>query len=444
LNTDSASHPQIGALHYTARRQAKRYATRLLAVCLASLFLALTLIFTTPPFAFAGSITVQSSADGPANSGNCPGASCRLRDAIAAASSGGGDIINFSLAYPATIVLSSTLAITKSLTINGPGATSLTISGGNAVGVMSVTASDLVTVSGVTIANGSGVSLGGGIYNTSQVVVNNSVFYNNGASFGGGIFNAGTLTITNSTFTNNTAHTGGGIVNSNNSSVSITSTTFYNNNATTAGTGLGGGLANRSRANISNSTFSVNNSAFSGGGISNSDTGVSFITNTTFYNNSALITGGGIYNIAALTITQSTFYGNSAEFSTGGGIFASSAAALGNTLLANSPSRDNCFGTITSLGYNLDNANSCSFAASGDLTSTNPFLSPFANYGGATQTMPLFVGSPAIDHVPPGANGCGTLIKTDQRGYPRPVNTNCDIGAVEGTFYPSYFPLIAK
>ena len=31
-------------------------------------------------------ITVQSTGDGPANAANCPGANCRLRDALAAAS----------------------------------------------------------------------------------------------------------------------------------------------------------------------------------------------------------------------------------------------------------------------------------------------------------------------------------------------------------------------
>src|SRR5438128_1667622 len=48
-------------------------------------------------FAFAGvqpihatTITVQSTGDGAATVGNCPGVGCRLRDALAAASDGGG------------------------------------------------------------------------------------------------------------------------------------------------------------------------------------------------------------------------------------------------------------------------------------------------------------------------------------------------------------------
>ncbi|HET6715133.1 MAG TPA: choice-of-anchor Q domain-containing protein [Actinomycetota bacterium] len=40
-------------------------------------------------------------------------------------------------------------------------------------------------------------------------------------------------------------------------------------------------------------------------------------------------------------------------------------------------------------------------------------------------------GSPAIDQIPSGTNGCGTTIATDQRGVSRPQGTSRDIGAVE-------------
>src|SRR6185503_14777140 len=43
----------------------------------------------------ASTITVTSLGDGAANAANCPGASCRLRDAIAAAAA--GDTIDFSV-----------------------------------------------------------------------------------------------------------------------------------------------------------------------------------------------------------------------------------------------------------------------------------------------------------------------------------------------------------
>jgi hypothetical protein len=63
-------------------------------------------------------------------------------------------------------------------------------------------------------------------------------------------------------------------------------------------------------------------------------------------------------------------------------------------------------------------------------------LGPLQNNGGPTQTMALPSGSPAIDAGNP--NGCtdnkGHLLKTDQRGMPRPDKEDsggCDMGAYE-------------
>ena len=45
--------------------------------------------------------------------------------------------------------------------------------------------------------------------------------------------------------------------------------------------------------------------------------------------------------------------------------------------------------------------------------------------------MALRAGSPAVNRIPAGANGCGTTITTDQRGVTRPVGSGCDVGAFE-------------
>jgi hypothetical protein len=60
-------------------------------------------------------------------------------------------------------------------------------------------------------------------------------------------------------------------------------------------------------------------------------------------------------------------------------------------------------------------------------------LAPLADNGGKTMTHALFAGSLALDHVPSGVNGCGTLNLTDQRGLPRPsaLSVACDAGSVE-------------
>ena len=50
--------------------------------------------------------------------------------------------------------------------------------------------------------------------------------------------------------------------------------------------------------------------------------------------------------------------------------------------------------------------------------------------------MALLAGSPAVNLIPPGTNGCGTTIATDQRGVSRPVGTGCDVGAYEDASAP--------
>ena len=91
---------------------------------------------------------------------------------------------------------------------------------------------------------------------------------------------------------------------------------------------------------------------------------------------------------------------------------------------------------MTSTGYNLSSDNTCNFTGPGDLNNTDPKLGTLGNYGGPTQTIPLLAGSPAIDAGNPKGctDGNGHLLKTDQRGKPRPDRedkTGCDMGAYE-------------
>jgi hypothetical protein len=250
-----------------------------------------------------------------------------LRDAIAAAST--GDTINFSLAYPATITLGSTLVVGKSLTIGGPGASSLAISGNNSVEVFFVSGGIAVNLSGVTIQNGYGIGSPGGVFNynatlnlSNCVVSGNSGFpggiYNilgtltvtsctvsgNSAPFpfdGGGIENAfGTLNLVNSTVSGNSATRGGGIVNLN-GSLAVTNSTISGNYTGSCGTGcgtVGGGVDNLQFATLTmtNSTVSGNYSDY-GGGIHNERSTVTLINSTIFGNYTrAFGAGGAILN----------------------------------------------------------------------------------------------------------------------------------------------------
>jgi hypothetical protein len=118
--------------------------------------------------AAAATITVTSTADSGAGS---------LRQAILDAAS--GDTINFSLPADSTITLTSAeLAITKSLTITGPGADTLTVQRSTAGGtpsfrILHFSGVSDITISGLTISHGStGVSDGGGMLNDSGGTVN--------------------------------------------------------------------------------------------------------------------------------------------------------------------------------------------------------------------------------------------------------------------------------
>jgi hypothetical protein len=227
---------------------------------------------------------------------------------------------------------------------------------------------------------------------TSHVTFSAVTIQNGRNGFGAGIFNNGTLTVKNSTISGNHA-------------------------LSDRGTG-GGGIYNSGKATINNSTISGNSA--SAGGISEA------------------AEGGGIGNDGTLTINNSTVSGNGASShygkAYGGGI--SGSATLQNSIVANSPSGGNCGGNMTSKGYNLSSDGTCNFNGPGDLNNTDPLLGQLGNYGGPTRTIPLLSGSPSIDAGNPSGctDGNGHLLKTDQRGKPRPdkeETSGCDMGAYE-------------
>jgi hypothetical protein len=354
-------------------------------------------LFVAVPTALASSKWYVDGVHGK-NKNDCksPQTACKtIGHAIALAHS--GDTVKVA---PATYT--ENLTIGKDLKIIGTGATTTVIDGGaNGTVIIIAQPTAHVTLSAVTIQNG---------------VPRNG--------FGAGIFNNGTLTVKNSTISGNHAVSG-------------------------RASG-GGGIYNSGKASINNSTISGNSaSAFGyggeaqGGGIDN-DFGTLTINNSTVTGNNASSyysygSGGGIAGSFTVTINNSTVSGNGASShygkAYGGGISAS--ATLQNTIVANSPSGGNCYGTVSSNGYNLSSDGTCDFDNTGDLNNTDPKLGTLGNYGGPTQTVPLLPGSPAIDAGNP--SGCtdsqGHLLKTDQRGKPRPDKEDhgigCDMGAYE-------------
>ena len=148
---------------------------------------------------------------------NCSNDSQLQADVNTANSDNAGDTITFSCS--GDILLTSTLTISGSMTIDGSGQ-SVTLDGQNNVEVFDVIPSPAsITLNALTIANGSANSApngsGGGIWNGATLNITNSTLSNNAAPNGpgGSIWNGGTLSISNSTVSNSTSGEGGGIFN---------------------------------------------------------------------------------------------------------------------------------------------------------------------------------------------------------------------------------------
>ncbi len=303
-----------------------------------------------------------------------PGSLCAT---IAEASS--GDTIQFdpSLAGQTITLTSGVLALANDLTITGPGANELTVSGNQSSPVFRVSPGATDSISGLTISNGNNSSIagiGGGIINSGTLTLSECTLSDNSANqLGGGIFNTGTLTVTGSTFASNTAPQGGGIANL--ATLTVSDCTFFGNTATI----FGGGISSTATLIVSNSTIAVN---------------------------SALLSGGGIY-------------------------VAGGTASLESTIVADDPipgGSPDVFGMVNSLGNNLiGNTTGSSGWVGSDLQNVDPSLGPLQDNGGPTQTMALQPGSPAI-----AAGAAGVLAPTtDQRGEPRSTDGAIDIGAFE-------------
>jgi CSLREA domain-containing protein len=233
----------------------------------------------------------------------------------------------------------------------------------------------------------------GGInHRYGNLTLHNSNIVNNiSLDYGGGIKNSSTLLIVNSTISGNSAmgqHELGFIG------------------------GFGGGIWNFGDLTAINVTISGNKALDrlappvpgSGGG---------------------LYVGAGKEDLNHVTIIENTASASSGIF-LGGGAFRFTMEA---SIVANNHGGNQCdmHSSFISLGHNIGGDSSCPFSVLSDQLQIDPLLESLQNNGGFTETHAPLKGSPAIDKI---SADCPPPNE-DQRGIARPQGVACDIGAVE-------------
>jgi len=412
----------------SANSEIMKYKPALYSLLLVANFLSFAVTALASNNWYANGVTGNDSN----NCGSAATACKTIGHAVSLARS--GDAVNIA---PATYL--ENLTIGANLRLLGSGATTTTIDGGSTGTAVRINSGSKATLSKLTLLG----HLGGGrsVYNAGVLTIRNaSLTSDYGADADGGgsallTALASTTTVISSTFTNSVGRLGAAIYDRGDLAINRSSIT---NNGDYNGT-VGGIYIEQGNVVISNSTVSGNYSNSRGGGIY-IGTGTLAVNNSTFSGNYTIGGGGAISNlVGVVTISNSTISGNSAHSGgAAGGLFSGCCASMTiqNSILDNATG--NCAPSptsVTSYGYNVSSGTTCDFHNSGDLTNTVPKLGPLKANGGPTQTMALLKGSPAIDSGNPG--GCtddlGLLLKTDQRGAPRPdkATTRCDRGAFE-------------
>jgi predicted outer membrane repeat protein len=362
---------------------------------------------------------LQAAAAAPVTTVGC--SATDLANAVSAASSGA----TLSLQYDCTYYLTTGLAATVSLTIDGNADTIEPAAGSGAMTMLSFATGTTDSISSLTMTNGNGGAAsgplahdGGAIANDGTLTIDNSEFTNNtasGGSFpansGGAIINDGTLTIDNTAFIGNHAAIAGGAIVST-GPVTLADSTFRDNVATTSGAAI---YSDNNPVTATNCDF-IGNSGGSGGialagdgsgpltvtggsFVGNKSTGPdevggaieAFVDTTTtirhvdFRDNSATEWGGAIYTYenSPLTVADSAFSGNTAG-QDGGAIYADDKSALTlshNDYTGNSAGQDG--GAI--------------YASDSDLSDTDGVFehNTAAKYGGAVAVFETATGQTA-------------------------------------------------
>ncbi len=301
--------------------------------------------------------------------------------------------------------------------------------------------------------------VGGGVYadGGAKLKLKSSVLDSTDATVAGGAVGVQSnatatlqkVTASNVDATSTTESVRGGVIASDGGDVRVIESTLQASSANSTGnsdSASGGAIYSNGDLLVSRSLIQGNtadaeddNAAEHGGGI-HAAGGDASIVNTTIYNNEAGGAGandglgGGLYVGAADVIVEHTTF-DANDGSASGDAIGQSGGSVGlfGSLIDDSP--DPCFGTVSSLGFNLseesDAQNDCGFVGSDEVdTPAGTVGSTPAENGGPTETIAILPTSPARDLVPKAACKEAT-DKVDQRGFVRPKGDACDAGAFE-------------
>jgi CSLREA domain-containing protein len=388
--------------------------------------LALVLACLAAAPAAAATFTVNALGDaGDASPGNgackvAASAACTLRAAVQEANATpAADTIRFVVG--GTLHLGSVLPpVTRTLTVEGPGAASLTLQsdGGCGTDCHFIAAAGTLTLSGLTLA---GARLQGalGVYDGAKLVLDGMVLTDNRAGRGGAVESSGEVVARRTLFLRNRATEIGSAI----YATGLLASTLLEDSALVENEGVGAAVHSQGSGG-----FTALNTTWSG--------------NRSSGDAAALVSAGGASSTT--TLTHVTVTGN---VSPGFGfpiLIYTPTAKVRNSLVAGNrtsggaPALD-CDDAAHSQGGNLwGRHGTCDAGALpasdvwGNDTVLDPELAPLADNGGTTPTHRLLAGSPAIDHALgafcPGADQRGRARLTDGDGDGVAA---CDAGAYE-------------
>ncbi|MGD1927399.1 MAG: beta strand repeat-containing protein [Leptolyngbyaceae cyanobacterium] len=224
------------------------------------------------------------------------------------------------------------VTISRPVTLRGAGQTNTALDGGGTHRLLNSTSGDTLTLTDLTVQNGSTTGNGGGFSSNGAVTLNNvTVSGNSAGDRGGGIYTPNAVTLNNATVSGNLANDRGGGIYGRNGLITMTDSTVSSNSSNQ----YGGGIHTRNRVTVTNSTVSGNSSRRNGGGIY-SRSGAITVTNSTVSDNSSNRHGGGVWSRnRSINLTDSTVSGNSARLSAAG-VYSHDVTVTNSTVSGNS------------------------------------------------------------------------------------------------------------